>query len=521
MATITNLTGQQFLPNSPEYPLWQWQYATSTFAASHDMRPGLIVQPADKTDIKRVIAYAKAHGTAISIRSGGHHYSGASSTGPANIQLDLRSTFQGPEDLVYVEKGGSSFVRASVSHSVGEFNEFLGEHHAFVPHGQCRQVFLGGHVQTGGYGQLIRAFGLLGDHIRALEIIDCDGRERTITQRSDPEMFFAWLGGSPGNLGVLTHVLMEVYRDADYNGSIGIRAVHRYDAEKLRTLLGYLAEMSDDENFPRNYDLCIGVLSSPGGIDDGLDVYMREEHPEIFGEDGFPAWPRSMIMIYAQYVPFSPEDKPDMDFFERLRTGCFMSTPLEETPMSELTTQWIFQNRREFDLPYAKRTYSTRSTTLATNGWVGWVVERIDEIARVSPENGQWVSAQVQCLGGKQSMFRRNAENGTSFSWRDTTMAMTIDNFHKPEKRAEAEAWQARNDRQALGPDGIFSKHDRRLLWGAYGSFDLDAVWPTYYENRRKYERLMRARSKADPHGTFTPNAFCVKRAEVSVLSAL
>ncbi|KAJ7611292.1 hypothetical protein FB45DRAFT_982079 [Roridomyces roridus] len=516
MATIAGLTGRQFLPNSPEYPLWQWQYATSTFLTAHDMRPGLIVQPANKTDIKRVIAYAKAHGRAIAIRTGGHHYTGASSTGPANIQLDLRSTFQAPEDLVYFEKDGKSFVRASVSHSVGAFNEFLGEHHAFVPHGQCRQVFLGGHLQ--------RAFGLLGDHIRVLEIIDCDGRERTITRRSESELFFAWLGGSPGNLGVLTHVLMEVYRDSDYNGAIGMRAVHRYTAEKLRTVLGYLAEVSDDDNFPRNYDLCIGVLSSPEGIDDGIDVYMREEHPEIFGEDGFPSWPRSMIMIYAQYVPFSPNDKPDMDFFERLRKGCFMANPLEETPMSELTAQWIFQNRREFDLPFAKRTYSTRSTTLATNGWVDWVVGRIDEIARGSPENGQWVSAQVQCLEGNTLSYVKvlvPSPFAEPSQWRDTTMAMTIDNFHKPEKRAEAEAWEAINDRESLGPDGIFSQHDRRLLWGTWGSFDLDSVWHTYYEDRRKYERLMRARSRADPHGTFTPNSFCVKRAEVSVLSAL
>ncbi|KAJ7614395.1 hypothetical protein FB45DRAFT_758560 [Roridomyces roridus] len=169
-------------------------------------------------------------------------------------------------------------------------------------------------------------------------------------------------------------------------------------------------------------------------------------------------------------------------------------------------------------------TYSTRCTTLVSNGWVDWVVERIDRIARASPENGQWVSAQVQCLGGKQSMFRRNADNGTSFSVRDngeTRRAMTIDNFHRPEKRAEAEAWEATNDRQALGPDGIFSHQDRRLLWGSYQSFDLDFVWHTYYEDRRKYERLMRARSRADPHRTFTPNTFCVKRAEVGVLSAL
>ncbi|KAJ7660363.1 hypothetical protein DFH06DRAFT_988799 [Mycena polygramma] len=515
MASIAGVTGKQFLPTTKNYDLWQWQYATSTHEADHDMNPGLIVQPLNKDDIKRVIAYARANKKAIAIRTGGHQYSGASSTGQNNIQLDLRQTFQSPDDLVYFEKDNRSFVRASVSHSLGDFNAFLGQHHVFVPHGQCTEVHLGGHVQTGGYGQLGRSFGLLGDHVLSLEIIDHEGQEKEITRESDPELFFAWLGGSPGNLGVLTHFSIEVHRDADHQGSLGLHAVHLYDTDKLRKLLGHLAAMSDDENFPRNYDLCVSVLSASFdilGLLGGLDERMKEEHPEIFGHDDNPVWPR-MIVVYAQYVPFGPDDKPDMEFFEQLKTGCFFQSGAQQKPMSELTAGWIFRNTREFDLPYVKRTYLTKSTTLVKDGWVDWVVRRMDVILE-PVDNGQWLSAQLQCFGGKNSMFTRNAGNGTSYSWRDSTMCMTIDNFHKPEKKADAEAWEATNDEQGIGANGIYSKDDRRVLWGSYGSFDLDSVWDTYYEDRPKYERLMQARKRADPEGIFTPNTFCVKRAE-------
>ena len=67
-----------------------------------------------------------------------------------------------------------------------------------------------------------------------------------------------------------------------------------------------------------------------------------------------------------------------------------------------------------------------------------------------------------------------------------------------------------------MGPGGIFSKQDRRVLWGSYGEFDLDSVWQTYYDDQEKYERLMEIRKKADPYGTFTANAFAVKRAETT-----
>ncbi|KAJ6486870.1 hypothetical protein C8R45DRAFT_828360 [Mycena sanguinolenta] len=522
MATILGVAGKQFLPTNKDYSEWQYQYATSTHGVDHDMNPGLIVQPRGKDDIKKVIQYARATKKAIAIRSGGHQYSGASSTGRNNIQLDLRSTFQSPNDLVYFEKGAKSYVRASVSHSLGDFNKFMGQHKAFVPHGQCVEVHVGGHVQTGGYGQLGRSFGLFGDHVLSLEIIDHAGNEKEITRAADPEMFFAWLGGSPGNLGVLTHFTIEVHRDQDYVGSMGLRVMHLYSEKTLKGILQQLAEMSDNPDFPRNYDLCVSVLGASFdvlGLMGGLDDKMKEEHPEVFGKDGVPLWPRSII-VYAQWVPFSKNDRPDMSWFERLRGDAWFEGGVQTKPMSELTAEWLFRNTREFDLPYVKRTYLTNSTSLSKNGWVDWVVGRMNAI--VEPVfNGQWLSAQLQSFGGKNSMFRRNAANGTSYSWRDSTLCMTIDCFHKPEKQAEAEAWQAVNDEEGIGAHGHFSKQDRRVLWGSYGSFDLDSVWNTYYEDRPKYERLMRARRLADPEGTFTPNTFCVKRAEQKHVNGL
>ncbi|KIJ29592.1 hypothetical protein M422DRAFT_268936 [Sphaerobolus stellatus SS14] len=516
MATIAGVTGNQFTPTNKDYLGWAYQYATSTYQDERDMNPGLIAQPKSKDDIKKVIQYAVDNKKAIAIRTGGHQYSGASTTGKANIQLDLRESFRNPDDLAYFEVGPKSYVRASVSHNLGEFNAFLGQHNVFVPHGQCVEVHLGGHVQTGGYGQLGRSFGLLGDHVTSLEIIDYAGNEKEIT-KSDTKLFYAWLGGSPGNLGVLTHFTIEVHRDSDYEGSIGLRVMHLYDTSKLRELIGYLAEMSDNPDFPRNYDLCISILSANADMSswmNGLDEEMEREHPEIFGEDGNKFWPR-MIVVYAQWVPFSPTDKPDMAWFDRLKNDSwfFPGDDVERKPMSELTAQWIFRNTREFNLPYVKRTYVTKSTDLSKNGWVDWVVSRMDRIVEPS-FNDQWLSAQLQCFGGKNSMFTRNADNGTSYSWRDQTMCMTIDNFHYPEKKEEAEQWAKENDEAALGPNGIFSKEDRRVLWGSWGSFDLNAEWRAYYDSEEKYKRIQAARKMADPNGTFTPNTFAVKRAD-------
>ncbi|KAI1774423.1 FAD-binding domain-containing protein [Hypoxylon cercidicola] len=518
MVTISGISGNQYVPGTKDYDEIKYQYATSTYGEERDLNPGLIVQPKTKEDIVLTLKYAKEKKIAVAIKTGGHQYSGASSTGAPNIQLDLENSFRGPGDRTIFEKDGKAYARTSVSWSLGEFNAWITKSKMFVPHGQCTEVHLGGHVQTGGYGQLARSFGLFGDHVLSLEIIDTDGNFKEITKTTDPDLFWAFLGGSPGNLGVLTHFTLQVHRDQDYNGSRGMKALYFYDTKTLKRLVDILVEMSDNDNFPRNYDLCISVLSSAFPLLDlwpGLDEWMARAHPELYGKDGLILWPRTII-VYAQWVPFESGDVCDMSWFDRIKEGSdwlLGDSDVEQKPMSQLTGDWIFRNVREFEHPYVKRTYTTKSRTLAKDGWADWVVDRIDAIVR--PEHNRcWLSAQLQCFGGKNSMFTRNAGNGTSYSWRDTSVGCTMDCFHTEDTKARAEDWQKVNDEEAIGPNGVFSKEDRRVLWGSYGDWNLDAVWNCYYEDRAKYEKLQQIRKVADPYGIFTPNPFCVKRAD-------
>lgn len=382
--------------------------------------------------------------------------------------------------------------------------------------GQCTEVHLGGHVQTGGYGQLGRSFGLFGDHVRIIELIDHNGKELSITRETDPDLFFAILGGSPGNFGVITHLTLKVHRDRDHIGSQGLKALYLYNPATLKRLVDILVKMSDDPDFPPNYDLCVSVLSSSFKLFDlwpELDGQMREDHPEVYGENGMIGWPRTII-VYAQWVPLKPGDQMTYkrDFFSQFDQDKIFGW-VEKKAMSKLTGDWIFRNVREFDYAYQKRAYTTNSTNLTGQGWSSWVTDRIDAIVR--PEaNRCWLSVQLQAYGGKESRFRTNANNGTSYSWRDTTLVAVLDCFHTAEARPRALDWQAGNDQQGLGPNGRFSKDERILFWGSYGDYNLANVWNKYHETKEKYDRIRAVRKRMDPDGTFTPNTFCVPRAD-------
>ena len=534
--TIQDFSGVQYIRaaegtlESQAYKNNNYQYATSTHGLDHDMHPALIVQATCDEDVIAVVKYAKQNKIAVAIKSGGHQYSGASSTSGANILIDMKPTYKevGKDLKVLDQTTDKSFIYCSVSFSLGELNGFLKMNNLFIPHGQCEDVHVGGHAQTGGYGQLGRSFGLLGDHVREIRFVDHNAELKTIDASSDPDLFNAILGGSPGNFGVITHYTLEVHRDSDYNfksvggqAPHGLRVVWWYNKATLEALLAKVAEMADNPDFPRNYDLCVSVLSSDFSIKDlvpEMDGVMKRDHPEIYGLDGMPHWPATII-LYAQWVPFTKQDTYDPTWFSSLDdAGTFrLLTQVFDQPMSQMTGQWIFKQPREFDHPYEKRTYMTSSTTLTNSNWAPTVAAQIDKVVAkdlASPLwRSCWLAVQIQCFGGTHSKFRTNATNGASYSWRDSSVCQVLDCFHESLAKRTADAWQAENDRLFVGADSCFSERDKRVLWGSYGDWDLHAVRGMYFESEEKYARLQRVRARADPEGTFTPNPFAVRRA--------
>ena len=114
-----------------------------------------------------------------------------------------------------------------------EFNTKLKEAGLFMPTGQCYNVHVGGHVQTGGYGQLARAFGLFSDQVVSFEIFLADGTKKTIAVDSpvqaDRDLFFAVLGGGPGNYGIVTHITIRPGKDADHKYARAYKYAIPYD----------------------------------------------------------------------------------------------------------------------------------------------------------------------------------------------------------------------------------------------------------------------------------------------------
>ncbi|KAK2601914.1 hypothetical protein QQS21_004505 [Conoideocrella luteorostrata] len=520
MGSEPEFQGNQFMPGTAAYRRANDLYATSTYGKERDMNPGEIFQPTSVEDIQYIVRYATAAKKPIAIRTGGHQYSGASSTGPNGIQLDMKPTFRRPKiDLQLFRQNGKAYIKSSVSWTLVEVYDFLLDNNVFMPTGQCTTVCLGGHVQTGGYGMLSRSFGLLADYIRELEIVDHNGDVVRLTKATHPELFFGFLGGSPGNMGVLTHFTVEVQEDQKHQGSKGLWMAFHYRQDTLKALLDILVEKAEDPNFPRSYDLTVNIVSRQANLLDlfpGSEEELKKKLPDQIhdGKDNIAdllKFKYALIVVYGQWVSLGT-DTYSPALFDKVKSVPhdfkFGKETPDGTPMSFIASMWLFKSPREFPYPYIKRTNTTKSATLSKSGWSSWFSGRINEVLS-KKDNGLWVSSQLQVVGGTNSMFWKNANNGTSYCFRDATVGGTWDVFYQ-HTREEAEKWQSENDKGAVCH---FSQDDRRLLWGSYGDWNMKNVWKHYYDDAT-YQKLQQIRKKADPKGVFTPNPFCVEAAK-------
>lgn len=519
--------GMLVLRGDDGYESHAYQYATTSYnqnknKAENPLSPRYIFYALHDKDVQTAIKFARdgipdlhIPPRALSIRTGGHQYSGASSTGGENMLLDMSKAYI---DLDWKNQD-KTLVEVGVSLALAQLNLRLKNAHRFVPHGQCSFVHLGGHCQTGGYGQFARSIGFLTDHVMNFRLINVKGDIVNVARDSKDkeiqDLFYALSGGSPGNLGVVTHVTLKVHKDEDHRKSYGFRKMIPYNREKLEALLDLLVDMGV-QNVSADYDVVVTMTSK------------REHAPHPIDQ---PA-----IAVFAQWANLKGgsqefDGKTDI-WFQRIRAIVGPIDPDTETdgqhPLSELSSHWLFPIDREFELPYLKRTTVTKAPAkyLKDKKWAEWVCSRIDKIE--VPNQKLFVATQFAYTGGMGDSTPATVtkdDGKTALSWRDYTFLMVMDCFYHPDdgdiNKAAAQKWHDENILRATGIDPKTGRKDdrvtptfsefeeRRLLWASH-DLDLVANAKYYYDNMDKFNRLVAIKKAQDAKGVFSPNKFCV-----------
>ncbi|HEX3296020.1 MAG TPA: FAD-binding oxidoreductase [Nocardioides sp.] len=173
----------------------EYESASRTVLAAGS--PAVVLRPSSLADVQEAVAFARESGSTLSVRGGGHGFSGFG-TNDGGVVIDL-----GRLASVEVVDEERHIVRVGGGATWGQVAADLAPRGLGFSSGDTKSVGVGGLTLTGGIGWKVRKHGLALDNVVRAEVVTADGEVVLATAEENPELFWALRGGG-GNFGVVT-----------------------------------------------------------------------------------------------------------------------------------------------------------------------------------------------------------------------------------------------------------------------------------------------------------------------------
>ncbi|KAL3509494.1 hypothetical protein ACH5RR_028895 [Cinchona calisaya] len=192
-------------------------------------KPVAIITPENESQIQTSIYCSKKHGLQMRILSGGHDFEGSSLVAYVPFfvlnMFNFRSISIDPKSrTAWV---GSAATLGETYYSISQINSSF----AF-PAGYWPTVAMGGHLSGGGYGPLVRKYGLAADNVVDARIIDANGR--VLDRKSMGEdLFWAIRGGTGASFGVILAYKIKIVEVSKKVTAFSVKRTLEENATKL------------------------------------------------------------------------------------------------------------------------------------------------------------------------------------------------------------------------------------------------------------------------------------------------
>eukprot|EP01084_Bolivina_argentea_P037152 68685_1 len=235
------------------------------------INPTIIIKPETEDEIQQIIKYARLCEYTISIKSGGHSYSGLSSCNSADgkcIQIHMEH-FQ---DITFLKQDKNNpdlitSIVAGVGLNVKQLYDAVNEYNVSIIGGICDDVGVGGHYQSSAHGRWSGSLGMGLDYVKRIKIITSDGIIRNLYRNSDnkneKDLFWAILGGSPGSWGVVTEYEFQPIRNSDYPYSSFYSFAHFYTKSAMKAFFTQFIDLLNNPYFDNYNDITTSFIGGP------------------------------------------------------------------------------------------------------------------------------------------------------------------------------------------------------------------------------------------------------------------
>ncbi|KAE8734565.1 FAD-binding and BBE domain-containing protein [Hibiscus syriacus] len=171
-------------------------------------KPLAIITALHASHAQAAVVCAKHHKLQLRIRSGGHDYEGLSYT--SDVPFFILDLFNLRSIKVDVATE-TAWVQAGAT--TGELYYRIAEKsgvHGF-PSGVCTTLGIGGHFSGGGYGNMMRKYGLSIDNVVDAHLIDANGMIRNRKSMGE-DVFWAIRGGGGTSFGIILSWKIKLVR---------------------------------------------------------------------------------------------------------------------------------------------------------------------------------------------------------------------------------------------------------------------------------------------------------------------
>lgn len=187
----TVLAGKVITPEDADYDTARIQWNNDI-----DRRPVAIARCLSPTDVAAALSFAREHELEVSVRGGGHAFSG-SGVCDGGLMIDLSAMRR------ILVSADARLARVGGGATVAELDAATQVHGLAVPTGVISHTGVGGMTLGGGIGWLTHNAGLTIDNLVSADVVLADGRYVHASPTENADLFWAIRGGG-GNFGVVT-----------------------------------------------------------------------------------------------------------------------------------------------------------------------------------------------------------------------------------------------------------------------------------------------------------------------------
>lgn len=304
-------------------------------------------------DAEAAVLDAVRAGKKVSVRSGGHCFANFVCNPDVEVILDLSTMTN-----VYYDEKMRAFAIEPGARLLNVYEKLFKDWGVTIPGGICYSVGAGGHIAGGGYGLLSRSYGLVVDHLYAVEVVTVDEHKNVtahIATRDSVgtlnDLWWGHTGGGGGNFGVVTKYW---FRSPGAIGSNPSNLLVKAPSKVLVSALTFPWDQINETKFRRlmtNWNEWHEQYRLPGTPESHLSSLFNL-NPKAHGSLG----------MFTQIDADAPDAAGVLHrFIQKITDRVGISTEPMATPSGELPAMPNFYETKEISWMQATRTVGTNN----------------------------------------------------------------------------------------------------------------------------------------------------------------